>query len=144
MGGCAVVKHGMYGSKTYNSWWAMKQRCNYPKHIEFPRYGGRGINLCARWESFENFLADMGERPEGMTLDRIDPNKDYSPENCRWASRVEQANNCRSNRMLEHNGDCKTLAQWGRELGLNPLVIGKRLRRGWSISRALSTPLLSR
>lgn len=82
-------------SKTYHSWRGMVERCTNPKHIAWKNYGGRGIAVCERWKLFENFLADMGERPEGMSLDRTDPNKGYSPTNCRWATNKEQARSTR-------------------------------------------------
>lgn len=136
------TKHGMYGTPTYQSWWAMKQRCTYPNHIEYPRYGAAGITLCEQWMEFSNFLADMGERPAGRySLDRIDNSRGYEPGNVRWATRVEQANNCSSNRCLTAFGKTMTVAQWSREVGIGPLVIAKRLGRGWSVERSLSEPL---
>jgi hypothetical protein len=92
--GKANFRHGMKGTPTHNSWCAMKQRCNYEGSDEFQRYGAAGITVCERWlNSFENFLEDMGERPDGMTLDRIDNGKGYEPGNCRWATHHEQRMN---------------------------------------------------
>ena len=88
-GHCCGGRH----SPTYTSWTAMRTRCQNRNYSNYAYYGGRGIKICARWESFENFLADMGERPEGMTLDRIDPDGDYIPSNCRWATAKEQRHN---------------------------------------------------
>jgi hypothetical protein len=125
-----VTTHGKSRTKTHNSWVGMLQRCRYPKHSQFARYGGRGILLCDRWLKFENFLADMGERPVGTSLDRIDSNGNYEPGNCRWATGVEQASNRSSNVYIERNGVSKTIKQWCDELGIKPDVIYGRLRWG--------------
>lgn len=83
-------------SPTYRTWLSMRSRCKYPSSANYKWYGGRGITVCDRWHAFENFLSDMGERPEGMTLDRIDPDGDYEPSNCRWATAKEQRSNQRA------------------------------------------------
>jgi hypothetical protein len=97
----------------------MRERCVRKMSISFKNYGGRGVSVCSRWDSFENFLADMGERPVGTSLDRIDNDGNYEPENCRWATRIEQNNKRRQNVNITHNGITKTIAQWCSELGLN-------------------------
>lgn len=91
--GTANTRHGLSNTPTHVTWMSMNQRCNDPGAVQYPYYGGRGITVCDRWQSFENFLADMGERPEGLTLDRIDGDGNYEPGNCRWATKSEQAKN---------------------------------------------------
>lgn len=90
-----MTRHGLTGSPTYNTWASMKQRCLNPNSPKYRLYGGRGITICDRWLKFENFLADMGERPPGLTLDRIDNDGDYEPGNCRWATSTQQIANRR-------------------------------------------------
>jgi len=124
--------HGYSNSPTYMTWGKMIQRATNPNNDRSADYIGRGITVCDDWKVFENFLRDMGERPEGMSLDRIDNSKGYSPENCRWATPKEQLNNTRRNRFLTLNGETKTVAQWAEEAGINAGTIYSRLGRGWS------------
>lgn len=143
----ASFKHG-YGmeSAAYRSWAYMRQRCLNRNHHAYNNYGGRGITLCERWNKFENFLADMGERPEGdMTLERIDSNGNYCPENCRWAPRSDQPKNTRTNLKITFRGETKHLAEWARTLNMNPSTLRDRIQKnGWSVERALTTPTFNR
>lgn len=132
-------KHGMSGSRVFSVWRSMIQRCHNPKDRSFHNYGGRGIRVCDEWrESFSQFIADMGARPEGYDLDRIDNDKGYGPDNCRWVSRQRNLNNRRNNRVIEFRGKSQTIAQWASELGMNYRTLNNRINRGWPISRALS------
>ena len=131
--------HGKTNTPTYITWQAMKARCFSPSRENYAHYGGAGISICERWMMFENFLADIGERPRGKTLDRIDPSGEYSPENCRWASQVEQCNNKRGSVRYEAFGRRQTIAEWSRESGLSRAVIRRRLDiHGMPMEQALS------
>lgn len=121
----------------YNLWKAMRMRCLSPKVKAYDSYGGRGIRICERWDSFENFVADMGPRPEGMTLERKDNDGNYEPANCVWASRTNQANNRRSNRIVEYAGERLTLAELSRKFGIPYGRLYMRLSRGVSIEQAV-------
>jgi hypothetical protein len=130
--------HNQVGSRTYKSWAQMRGRCNRPGHIEYKRYGGRGIKVCVRWNTFENFLEDMGERPAGKTIDRIDPNGSYEPGNCRWATPKEQARNKRNNVILTIGGVSKTVAEWAEHpRSSSDKNIYNRISLGWSHSEAV-------
>lgn len=134
--------HGDYGSHEYHAWRSMKSRCNNPKNKSYARYGGRGIKVCRRWTIYDNFLADMGRRPSPEhSLHRIKNDRHYTPKNCCWATRKEQARNRHSNRILELGGQKKTLAEWSEMYGKNPITVLKRLNRGWSLRKALRKPL---
>jgi hypothetical protein len=131
-------KHGMAKTPIFNIWWSMMQRCYDKNSQAYNRYGGRGINVCDQWQQFEGFYAAMGDKPKDMSLDRIDNNGDYSPENVKWANAKTQANNRKSNVVLEHNGKKQTMQQWSDELGLKVGTVWARLNRGWNISQALT------
>ena len=135
----ASVTHGMTKTRTHYSWLRMKDRCLNPNATSYHRYGGRGISICDKWmNSFEAFLSDMGECPDGMTIDRIDSNGNYEPGNCRWATAKEQARNRNSNHTVTHDGRTQCVAAWAEELGTQSYVIQDRLRRGYSIEAALT------
>ena len=132
-----MSSHGFGNSPEYHVWWNMIRRCYNKKQAHFEHYGGRGITVCERWkESVANFLFDMGPRPHGATLDRIDNNGNYEPGNCRWATDDEQRNNKGTSRFLTVRGRTLTISQWSRECGVNRHTIAGRLKRGWSVERA--------
>lgn len=130
-------RHGYFGTPTYESWCAMKKRCLNPRHPAFARYAGRGISICDRWMAFENFLADMGERPAGTSLDRIDNSGGYEPGNCRWATRSEQNRNTRTARVITYRGETRPLVEWASVLGVPYQRTLDRLRSGWPFERAI-------
>ena len=126
----------MKGSPTYNSWINMKARCNNPNTKDYVNYGARGISVCDRWAgSFENFLDDMGERPDGTTIDRRDNNKGYNPENCRWATTKEQSINKRDSIFIELNGETRHLHEWCEMFNIAPGTAYARLIKGWDATR---------
>lgn len=124
---------GDYRSPTWISWWSMRRRCR-----ERAGYADRGITVDPRWEDFEAFLADMGERPKGHTLDRIDNDGPYSPSNCRWATGKTQGNNRRNNRFITYQGRTQTIAEWAREVGLSRNMLYNRIvLYNWPVDRAM-------
>lgn len=136
--------HGEGSNPTpeYFAWRGMIGRCYAPSSPSYSDYGERGIRVCDRWlHSYPNFLQDMGRRPTSQhSLDHIDVNGDYAPNNCRWATRIEQANNTRRNHFLTFRGETKTLTEWARSIGIKRSSLGERLRRGgWTVERALTT-----
>lgn len=135
--------HGRSRSSIYSIWCKMRERCKNPKESSFSRYGGRGISVCERWDSsFENFLSDVGERPKGKTLDRIDNSGNYEPSNCRWATPKEQAWNTRRNRYFEADGETLILSEWAKRLGTSTDTIDLRLKAGWPVEQALTHPII--
>lgn len=149
------LRHGEGGngkeSAEYRTWAAMLSRCNNPRHRNYKNYGARGITVCDRWSVYENFLADMGRRPSDLhSIDRIDNDAGYTPENCRWATYEQQNNNQRPRRndlrvstreQFTHEGKTQTIAAWCRELGLKLVTYRARRKYGLSIEEALFTPL---
>lgn len=146
LGGKRQVKKARHGyapagkrSPTYRTWIAMVSRCSCPTNAAFHHYGGRGITVCQRWrDSFPDFLEDMGERPEGMSIGRIDNSKGYCKENCEWQTQKQQNRNTRSSRFLSCHGETKTLAEWAEQYGLVPETLRRRLATGWAIEEALN------
>lgn len=137
--------HGASKTPEFATWSDIRQRCGNPNFKQFADYGGRGITVCERWQlSFENFYADMGKRPEGLTLERIDNNQGYSPENCKWATRTEQVRNRRTNRMIAFDGLTLCASAWESRQGLPLGTVCSRLQKGWSVERALTRPRVPR
>lgn len=133
--------HGKSSTPEYGVWEAMKARCKNPKDPSYINYGGQGISVCERWESFENFAEDMGPRPEGGTLERLDNNGNYEPDNCAWKTRSDQLNNTRRTRRLTYMGRTMSLTQWALEVGISRDTLSARLRYGWSLEDALTKPV---
>lgn len=126
----------------YAIWREIRARCNDPKRAAYPNYGGRGIKLCEKWNDFQNFYDDMFPTwTKGLTVERIDVNKGYSPENCRWATRTEQARNKRNNKNFTINGQTKCLTEWCEIFQIEYSPVQHRLNDGWDIETALKTPV---
>lgn len=135
------LKHGECGTTEFRSWASLRQRCTNPNNKKYPIYGGRGIGFCERWDSFANFLADMGKKPSpSHTIDRIDNNLGYSPENCRWATPLQQSRNKQKTRFATIDGVTKTTSEWAKINGLSQGMVIKRIKRGWSNEKAVSEP----
>lgn len=144
-----ITKHGHSDAakprrtRTYRTWMGMTRRCRDANCPAFHNYGGRGIKVCQRWrESFVAFLEDMGECPSNLhSIERIDNDGDYCPENCRWATMAEQRRNSRQNLFLEYRGETLTLTDWARRLGMPKSTLFGRLKMGWSVEAALTSPV---
>jgi len=125
----AITSHGMSRTSTYKSWINMKSRCSNQNIPAYENYGGRGITVCDRWLEFEGFYEDMGNKPRGLTLERRDNNKGYSPENCYYATPKAQSRNTRWNRLIEYDGKTKCLASWAELFGISQKTLWARLER---------------
>jgi hypothetical protein len=133
---CARKKHGKEGSAIYNIWAGMKQRCQNPKYHGYASYGGRGIQVCERWQSFELFYADMGDPPQGCSLGRMHNDGNYEPGNCQWERPKQQARNKRNTTLV----DGVSVAQLAEEHGVPARRVRDRLKAGWPLDKALLTP----
>jgi len=138
--------HGKTGTIIYHTWQGMMKRCYDINDKHYPDYGGRGIKVCKRWRiSFENFYSDMGDKPKGMTLDRIDNDGDYSPENCRWATIKQQARNRRSNKKFLFDGEMRCIKEISDIVNISYETLRRRLSSfGWGVDKAISTPVRRR
>lgn len=141
------LRHGETHHRIYNIWLGIKRRCLKPGDSGYEKYGGRGITVCEEWRNsyvaFRDWAMANGYA-EDLTIDRIDNNGPYSPENCRWTTNAEQAKNRRSTRLIEYNGKTLCIKDWARETGINYCTLFRRLSHGWSIERALTTPVQNR
>lgn len=135
--------HGLSKTPEFRTWTSMMTRCRNPRSQDYPRYGGRGIIVCERWNTFVNFLADMGHKPSRRhSIDRINTNGNYEPSNCRWATPIQQSRNQRSNRVIELNGRSQCVADWAEEYGMAPDTLRHRLDRGFSLEESLEMPVI--
>jgi hypothetical protein len=133
-----MTTHGLTNSPEYGIWSAMKKRCYDTNNQDYKNYGGRGITVCDRWvNSFANFYADLGAKPNAYSLDRIDVNGNYEPSNCKWSSLEKQANNKTTSAFYTLNGETNTIAQWARKMNIKPTLLRKRLCNGMDISKAI-------
>jgi hypothetical protein len=130
--------------RLYHIWFDMRRRCHQPQNKRYSRYGGRGIRVCEEWDKdFQPFYdwAMANGYSDALTIDRIDRDGDYCPENCRWADIITQANNRSNNHYIEYQGQTKTLMEWSKILNMSYTTLRKRLRDGWSIAEAFETPI---
>jgi hypothetical protein len=145
---CRTTHGATRGGATaeYRAWRHVHSRCTNPRVRSWANYGARGITICERWRGdggFVRFLEDMGSRPSpDHSIERIDNEGPYSPDNCRWATRIEQGNNKRNNRRFTYEGRSLTIPEWSRETGINFKTLGTRLNLGWSFQRAITEPVI--
>lgn len=136
-------KHGKCNTRLYVIWHSMRGRCHYPSTNQYKNYGGRGIKVCNEWETnfmnFYNWAINNGYE-DNLTLDRIDVDGNYEPDNCQWVDMKTQNNKRRSNKYIEYNGEIKTQIQWCEKFNINPTTFLDRLKRGWTIEQALTIP----
>lgn len=140
--GCLIEHHKLRFTAEYRIWAAMKTRCYNPNSVGFARYGGRGIFICDEWlHSFQTFYHDMGPRPSSShTIERLDNDGPYSKANCVWATRKQQNRNKENSRRITYKGETLSLAEWTERLGASESFLKARLKRGWSVQKAIETP----
>ena len=137
-----LTRHWAFETREYSIWRGMKTRCTNPRAANFHWYGGRGITVCDSWlNSFDEFYRDMGRCQPGESIDRIDNDGMYSPENCRWTNHKTQVSNKRNNRFITYNGETNTITEWARKLNLIPDTLYYRINKGWPIDRAFQPPM---
>ena len=145
--GCIYRTHNMTNSKIYNVWQSIKTRCFNKNSKSYKEYGGRGIKMCEEWlhefQAFYNWAIENGYK-DGLTIDRIDNNGNYTKENCRWVTMKEQSNNKRTSKYITYNNETHTMAEWSYKLGGSKDLISKRLASGWSIEKALTTSVVKK
>lgn len=135
------LTHGRTGTRTFKSWESMKQRCFNPNSKDYASYGGRGVTVCPDWvHDFPRFLSDMGERPEGCSLDRIDTNGNYEPSNCQWSDPKSQQRNTRVSKSLTVDGVTKPLIEWASEIGIRYSTLLQRINAGWPHEKIVGQP----
>ena len=142
----ANTTHGQTGSRLYRIWYNMRTRCENPHGTHYDNYGGRGISVCEEWHDFANFMqwAERTGYRENLTLDRIDANEGYNPVNCRWVTMREQNRNRRNNANITYHGVTRCLSDWAVTLGINEVTLRSRIRYGWDVERAFTTPVRQR
>jgi|CXWL01.1.fsa_nt_gi hypothetical protein len=135
-------KHGTAKEKWYSVWHGMMDRCYNPNHPAYKNYGKRGIKVCFRWHDPRTFFKDMGYKPEpGLSIERVDNNLGYSPENCRWSTFMEQGKNRRNNHLIAYNSEVRHLSEWARIYHLSNSTLSYRIKSNWTIKRALNEPI---
>lgn len=129
--------------RIYMIWFDMKRRCYQPKNKRYDRYGGRGIKVCEEWLDFQSFFdwSLANGYSDDLTIDRLDGNGDYSPENCRWADLITQANNRSNNHYITYQGETKTMMEWSKELNMNYSTLRRRINAGWDVEKAFGRPI---
>jgi len=137
-----ITKHSLYGTKEYRSWQHMLRRCDTPNTDSSHLYFEKGIRVCERWKIFLNFLEDMGNAPTVThSIDRLDNNKGYYKENCRWATKIEQSRNTNRNKLIEYNGEVKCMSEWAETFNIKYGVVVKRFQMGWCAVKVFTTPI---